>query len=227
MTTRVRLASVQLQGLVRGGADTARMLRELDADVVCVQGTPRWVRWRSRCAALARMAGLVYVTGGGSATGTMVLCSPRAFVAHREDFPLPGISQPAGRSMALAVLTFTGGQQLVVGSMRLGRAGVERLRHLDLIAGRVVSLGRKYAATYALAGDLREPTGGPSWRHLGTLLTGATEVRGTRPSSPARTSGVFAGTGLHATQQRVSDDPVTDRTGRMVVAELELPGRPV
>ncbi|MQA05506.1 MAG: hypothetical protein GEV07_23235 [Streptosporangiales bacterium] len=160
MTDRVRLATVQLRGLLRGGADVAASLGALDADVVCVQGTPRWVRWRTRCAALARRAGLVYVTGGGSASGTMLLCSPRAFVAHREDFPLPGIAQPAGRSLAIAVFSFTGGQQLVVGSVRLGRAAGERLRHLDLIARRLVSLGRKYSAPYALAGDLHEPAAG-------------------------------------------------------------------
>lgn len=214
MSAPVRLATVHLRGLLRSGADVAASLAALDADVLCVQGTPRWVRWRSRCAALARRAGLVYVTGGGTASGTMLLCSPRAFVAHREEFPLPGIAQPAGRSLAIAVFSFTGGPRLVVGSIRLGRATVERLRHLDLVASRLVSLGQKFSAPYALAGDLHERAGGPTWRRLATVLPGTALGR-------AGTAGIFASTALEP-----AADTGTNGTRQAVVAELELTNRP-
>lgn len=51
-------------------------LGRVDADVICVFGAPRVVRWRSRTAAMARRGGLVYVTG----QGTVLLSSHRMLV---------------------------------------------------------------------------------------------------------------------------------------------------
>lgn len=51
-----------------------------DFDVICVTGGPRYLRWRSRSAKLAREAGLLYVTGVHARSGVLLLAPLRTHV---------------------------------------------------------------------------------------------------------------------------------------------------
>jgi hypothetical protein len=61
-------------GSVRDRAAFARAVRDAQPDVVCVQNAPHRLRWRSKCAALARTSGLV-VVGGGRVAGANLMMS--------------------------------------------------------------------------------------------------------------------------------------------------------
>ena len=58
-------------------AALARVIRGANPDLVCVQEAPRFLRWRSTCAALARTSGLV-VVGGGRVGGANLIMSTLA-----------------------------------------------------------------------------------------------------------------------------------------------------
>lgn len=232
MSMRLRLATYDVQRLTHGTAKVAGVLRSLSADIVCIQETPRWLRWRSRCAALARQAGLVYVTGDRTGAGTMLLSSHRVLVAHREEFPLPRTPGMHAGNLAVAVFTFTGGQQLVVGSMHLGRQLADRLRHVDLMVSRLESLGRKHGAPYVLAGHVGERQGGVAWKHLASVLTDGHAVAPRGGSATygrtARVDGIFTSDDLRVVGCGVPDvSGLPTATGhRPVVADVELPYRP-
>jgi hypothetical protein len=61
-------------------AASLRRVAAQDFDVVCVTGGPRYLRWRSRAAKLAREAGLLYVTGVDARSGVVLLAPLRTHV---------------------------------------------------------------------------------------------------------------------------------------------------
>ncbi|HEX6447417.1 MAG TPA: hypothetical protein VF053_20140 [Streptosporangiales bacterium] len=85
----------------------------LGADVVCVFGAPRVVRWRSRTAAMARRGGLVYVTG----QGTVLLSSHRMLVRTCADSRTPAVT---------AAVFHVGPHRLAVGALRGGDVAAAR-----------------------------------------------------------------------------------------------------
>lgn len=61
-------------------ADLRARVEKVDADLWCVTGGPRYLRWRSRSAKLAREAGLLYVTGINARSGVVLLAPLRTHV---------------------------------------------------------------------------------------------------------------------------------------------------
>jgi hypothetical protein len=95
------------------GSSPHAALGGLDADVVCVYGAPRMVRWRSRTAAMARRSGLVYVTG----QGTVLLSSHRMLVR----------TCASNRASSVTAAVFhLGPQRLAVGALRGGDVAAAR-----------------------------------------------------------------------------------------------------
>lgn len=88
-------------------------LGRVDADVVCVFGAPRVVRWRSRTAAMARRGGLVYVTG----QGTVLLSSHRMLVRACASSRAPSVT---------AAVFHVGSRRLAVGALRGGDVSAAR-----------------------------------------------------------------------------------------------------
>ncbi|HEY2985649.1 MAG TPA: hypothetical protein VGJ38_15950, partial [Jatrophihabitantaceae bacterium] len=60
----LRLLCYNVRSLRDDEDAVARVIRGCEAHVVCVQEAPRFARWRSKNAALARRSGLVVVGGG-------------------------------------------------------------------------------------------------------------------------------------------------------------------
>ena len=80
MSVEIRIISWNVHGLRDDTRALARIVRELDPDVMCVQEAPKFWRWRAKVAALARECGLIYVAGGGTTGGSALLVHLRVDV---------------------------------------------------------------------------------------------------------------------------------------------------
>ena len=69
----LRLLSYNIRSLRDDKAAVARIIREANPHVVCIQEAPRFFRWRASAAALARATNLVVVGGGRPAGATVLL----------------------------------------------------------------------------------------------------------------------------------------------------------
>ncbi|MBB1255282.1 endonuclease/exonuclease/phosphatase family protein [Streptomyces alkaliterrae] len=188
----VRLLSYNVRSMRDDVGALARVIRACAPDVVCVQEAPRFFRWRQAAGRLARLSGLVYVTGGAPASGPMILSSPRPAVERAEDVLLPLTPGLHRRGLATAVLRFGGSARLAVVSCHLSLQKDERYRQAGMVLDRLAEL--RAAATgggigAVVAGDLNERPGGRAFRRLtGELLDGwATRPWGGElTSEPAR-----------------------------------------
>ncbi len=165
---------------------------ELRPDVLVVQEAPKLLRWRSRCARLARAAGLLYVAGGRTAGGNLLLAHPRTVVHGHAEERIPQRLRDPIRGVVSATLAIGGTRFGVVG-VHLSLSAAGRARDVDQVLATVRSYGD---LPVLVAGDLNEHPGGPSWR----ALTGAglQDVAGAQaPTFPAgepraRIDAVFA-----------------------------------
>lgn len=154
----LRVLSYNVRSLRDGRGAVAAVVRACSPDVVCVQEAPRFARWRSKAAALARESGLVVVTGGRTAGAMLVLCRVGVDVRWRDDVTLSKTPRLHQRGLAVAGLRLRG-RDVVVASFHLGLRGDERLRHVDEIKGRM----RTADAPVVLGGDVNEQPGEPAW----------------------------------------------------------------
>jgi len=163
----VRLLSYNVRSLRDDVRALARVIRACAPDVVCVQEAPRFFRWRKHAARLARMTDLVYVTGGATATGPMILSSLRAAVEHSEDVLLPHTPGLHRRGLATAVLRFGPAARLAVISCHLSLAERERYAQAGMVLDRLAGMG---TAAGVVAGDLNDEPHGRSFRRLAGAL---------------------------------------------------------
>jgi len=224
----VRLLSYNVRSLRDDRHAVAQVIRACAPDVVCVQEAPRFLRWRSRCAALARESGMFVVTGGRAAGAMLLLGSARTRVLSTRNVLLarsPGLHQ---RGLAMAVLEI-GGAELGVASMHLSLDEHERGEQVEEVLG---WLGRFGAEHVVLAGDVNETPARPRWQRLaGVLQDGwAVAPSGGEHTSPAagpvkRIDGVFAGAGIRVLSCGVPDVPAASRASDHlpVLAVLDVP----
>ncbi|PSJ27996.1 endonuclease [Streptosporangium nondiastaticum] len=161
----IRVLSYNIRSMRDDVAALARVIRACRPDVVCVQEAPRFFRWRKAAARLARTSGLVYVSGGATASGPMILSSLRAHVERTEDVLLPRTPGLHQRGFATAVLRF-GEARLGVLSCHLSIKDWERHEQGRLLLDRLAALDVPHAVA---AGDLNDR---PDGRTFG-LLAGA------------------------------------------------------
>lgn len=176
----------------------ARVIADQQPHVVCVQEAPRFLRWRSKCAALARESGLVVVTGGRTAGAMLLLCALSVDVEARYDVLLarkPGLHQ---RGLAVGVLRYRG-VRFAVASMHLDLDPAERRRHVDEVFGRLDRLAP--GVPLILAGDVNEEPGDPAWAAIESRLVDAYAAA---PAGPAET---FSAANPHKRIDAVFTDP--------------------
>jgi endonuclease/exonuclease/phosphatase family metal-dependent hydrolase len=175
-------------------------LRELRPDVVCLQEAPRWLRSRTRLAALARESGLLFVCGGRASAGTAVLVAMRVPVDRSTEVRFPPLRRLHRRGLAAVSVSTTGGT-VAVGSVHLGLDGAQRLDHASRIRG---LLGRGQPDGVVVAGDLNEGPGRPAWSLLSDGLVDVAAASGTDHATfPAqqprvRIDAVFVSPGIPA-----------------------------
>jgi endonuclease/exonuclease/phosphatase family metal-dependent hydrolase len=207
--------SYNVHGLRDDQRALIRVVRHCRPDVVLVQEAPSRLRWRSKCAALARECGLLYTAGGRPAGGNLVLVAHRISTHHTREArirqPRPG--DPI-RGVVAATLGVGG-----LGDVRFGVVGC----HLGLHPGRhpqevreVLSAVRTIGELpVILAGDLNETPDAPSW-------TGFTEAGFTDPLGRADEPYTFP-----AAAPRVRIDALLV-SGPAKVTEIGVPdGQPI
>lgn len=206
----------------------ARIVREIDPDVMCVQEAPKFLRWRAKVAALARECGLLYVSGGGTTGGTALMVNLRVDVERTAELALSHyrFGWP-DRGVAAAVLRKSGAR-LGVASLHLPLPEAERRDHVTRALAVLDAAG---TGDLFAAGDMNERPGRTSWDAL--------EQRGLRdlgphsgPTFPAvgpekRIDGAFATDGLELVDYHVVDLAGVEHASdhRPILVTLRLPIR--
>lgn len=225
----IRVMSYNVRSMRGDRSALGRIIRACDPDVVCVQEAPRFFRWRSLCAELARTSGLVVVTGGRPAGAMLLLAGLRARVLYTEDVQLrklPGLHQ---RGLAMARLEIQGAKFGVV-SMHLSLDDDERAYQVPEVLSH---LRRLNATELVLAGDVNEQPHGLRWQGLLGELTDAYvkapwggEFTITSKAPDRRIDGIFVTAGMEVMRCGVPVHlPDLDRASDHlpVVADLRLP----
>jgi endonuclease/exonuclease/phosphatase family metal-dependent hydrolase len=227
LPTELRVLSYNVRSLRDDAQAVSTVIRACEPDVVCIQEAPRFLRWRSKCAALARESGLVVVTGGRPAGAMLLLASLRVRVVHAQDILLSRKKGLHQRGIALATLEL-GGAQFSLGSIHLDLEASERRRHVDEIVQRASSC----QAPVIVAGDINEEPDGPAWRALAQAYPDAFELAplgGANTYSAAepvrRIDGIFVDRVVTVQSCGVPDVPGIERASdhRPVLAVLQLP----
>ncbi|HEY3688471.1 MAG TPA: endonuclease/exonuclease/phosphatase family protein [Streptosporangiaceae bacterium] len=208
-------------------AALARVVRAQAPDVLCVQEAPRFARWRTRRADLARRFGM-YVAAGERTGGLAIFASLRAAVVRAEYHVLSHVPRLHRRALAVAVLDIAGAGPVIAASTHLDLDPAARLRHAAEIEAILADVHRRHDAPLVLAGDLNEGPDGPAWRRLATGRTGAPP--GAAPTFPAydphrRIDAIFVTPPLRARTTGVSAPPEPDvvraSDHRPVTADLD------
>lgn len=160
------MLSYNVRSLRDDEAAVARVIRAAEPDVVCVQEAPRFLRWRTKCARLAREAGVVVVTGGRAAGANLLLASLRSADLRTADRLLPRTPRLHQRGVAAAVLEVDGARFAVAGT-HLGLDARERMAHVPLVLAHARAFGVEHLV---VAGDVNETPERPAWRALGAAL---------------------------------------------------------
>jgi endonuclease/exonuclease/phosphatase family metal-dependent hydrolase len=227
VTTQVRVLSYNVRSLRDDRRAVATVIRSCEPDVVCIQEAPRFLRWRSKCAALARESGLVVVTGGRTAGAMLLLATLRVRVIETADILLTRKRGLHQRGIALATLEVAG-SRFAVGSIHLDLDPAERRRHVDEVVFRT-----SYCeAPLILAGDINEQPHEAAWRTLADSYRDAYTVAplgGEHTYSATdpvrRIDGIFVDPSITVLSCGVPDVPGIERASdhRPVLAVLQLP----
>lgn len=205
--TDIRVLSYNIRALRDDAEAVSAVMRACAPDIVCVQEAPRFLRWRSKRAAIARKAGLVVATADRPA-GLLILVSMRTQVVSTSFRLLsksPSLHQRAVCSAAVRV----GGVRLDVASVHLSLDQDERRRHLPELWSALPS----DHTSLVVAGDVNEGPEGVVWGELATRLRDAGGGDTYSATSPhKRIDGIFVGSGLEVVGCRaVNDVPGVER----------------
>jgi endonuclease/exonuclease/phosphatase family metal-dependent hydrolase len=225
----VRVLTYNVRSLRDDVDALARLVRAAEPDVVAVQEAPRFARWRSRRAALARRCGLLVATADRTG-GLLVMASLRTqpvAASFRALTSAPGHHLRAVTSATVEVA----GARLTVASTHLSTDPAERRRHLPELLD---ALGR-LPGPVVLGADLNEEPTVDVARALDAdypdAWTTAGLPAGTGATSPAadprrRLDAVRVSRGVEVLDARVLDGPdaalASDHLP--VLAVLRLPG---
>jgi endonuclease/exonuclease/phosphatase family metal-dependent hydrolase len=222
----LRVLSYNVRSLRDDEAAVGRVIRAAGAHVVCIQEAPRLLRWRAKCAALARRSGLVVVTGGRLAAGNLILCDLGVEVLAVRDQLLSATPGRHQRGAALAELRWRG-QPFVLAGTHLDLEPADRLRHVAELDQLLAGFDSPGPAV--LAGDINDEPGSPVWAALAASRTDAFAAAGSgagptfTAANPARRiDAIFTDPAITVVSARVLDGADVPRASdhRPVLAEL-------
>jgi endonuclease/exonuclease/phosphatase family metal-dependent hydrolase len=225
--TRLRLMSYNVGGLRGDLAAMTELVRSQRPDVLAVQEAPRRLRWRSRCADLARRFHLVYAAGGLPGLGNLLLVDLRVRVHDTWCLRYPLTPGRHLRGAALARCS-AGGSTFVVAGTHLATDPVERPGQAAILAKALAEVPEPLV----LAGDLNEEPGGDAWAAVADGRIDAGDPGGvggvaTYPAvSPTRRlDAVFVDRRFEVSDCRVVDSAEARRASDHlpVVVDLTLP----
>jgi endonuclease/exonuclease/phosphatase family metal-dependent hydrolase len=162
----VRVLSYNIRSMRDDTAALARVIRACAPDLVLIQEAPRFFRWRRAAARLAEATDLVYVTGGATVAGPMILSSLRLHVERSEDLLMPRTPGWHQRGFATAVLR-VGKARFAAVSTHLSLSPAERYTQAGLVLERVAAMGEPYVV---LGGDFNEPPDRPGFSRIADQL---------------------------------------------------------
>ncbi|SDJ13738.1 Metal-dependent hydrolase, endonuclease/exonuclease/phosphatase family [Frankineae bacterium MT45] len=162
--TLLRLLTYNVRSLRDDATAVARIIRDAEPHVVCIQEAPRFLRWRSRCAELARRSSLVVVGGGRAAGANLILSSLSVDVVSTTDVLLSPDPRLHRRGVALARLRLRDTEFAVAG-VHLDLVAEPRLRHVQELQARIAVDIPAGIATI-VAGDTNDDPGSAVWRAL-------------------------------------------------------------
>lgn len=227
--TVLRVLSYNVRSLRDDPDALARVMRAAAPDVAIIQEAPRFLRWRSACAALARRAGLVLVTGGRASGANLVLSSLAVQPTARHEVGFTAERKLHRRGAAVAALRLAGADFAVAGT-HLDLIEAARLRHLDELAAFTAS--RLAGLPLIVGGDLNAVPGSLTWQRLESLGVDAFAAAGhgdgfsySAAEPVRRIDGLFADPRLRPVSAEVLDSPdvriASDH--RPLLVEFELP----
>lgn len=142
-------------------------------DVLLVQEAPRFLRWRSKRAALARRCGLVVATADRPG-GLCIMTALRVDIFDTSFSLLPKTSGRHQRALVSATVAFGGVRWRVV-SVHLSTDPAERQRHLPALWS---ALPSNASTPLIVGGDLNEEPSGPVFSELAGRLQDCFAVAG-------------------------------------------------
>lgn len=174
----MRILTYNVRSLRDDADAVATVVRELAPDVVVVQEAPRFLRWRSKRAALARKCGLVVGTAN-RAGGLLVMTTLAVRVVSSRFTPLP--KSPRLHQRALEVVDIElRGARWTVASVHFSLDADERVSHLDSIWPELDLASSRLV----VAGDINETPEGRVWQSLAARMQDAYLAS---PDGPAET----------------------------------------
>jgi endonuclease/exonuclease/phosphatase family metal-dependent hydrolase len=156
----LRLLSYNIRSLRDDGDAVARVIRAAEPHVVCIQEAPRFLRWRSTCAALARRSGLVIVGGGRPAAANLLMSSLSVDVHRTDDVLLSKARRLHQRGTALAEMSLQG-KRFVIAGTHLDLEQPARVRHVAELHRAVNTFAGEVASV--IAGDINDLPGSEVW----------------------------------------------------------------
>ena len=224
----LRLLTYNVRSMRDDRGALARVIRSAKPDVVLVQESPRFARWRSLCAALARTSNLVVVSGGRPAGSNLVLSTLGVDVVATHDVLFSKKPRLHQRGTAIALLEYRGSRFAVAG-VHFSLDAAERARHLgelDSALDRLVPT----EVPVIIGGDINDQPGSPVWSTLDAarrdVFAAGSHPHTVPATGPMKTiDGIFVDRRIRVTRAAVLDGPDTQAaTDHLpVLAELELP----
>jgi endonuclease/exonuclease/phosphatase family metal-dependent hydrolase len=209
--TVLRVLSYNVRSLRDDPDAVARVMRAVRPQVAIIQEAPRFLRWRSSCAALSRRAGLVWVCGGRAAGANLVLSSLAVDVIGRHDITFSAQRNLHQRGAAVASLKLAGVPFAIAGT-HLDLIEAPRLLHLDELAAHIAD--RLAGLPLIVGGDLNAAPGSATWQRLTEFGADAFAVAGAGDGfsysalDPVRRiDGLFADDRLRPVRAEVIDTP--------------------
>ena len=227
----LRLLSYNVRSLRDDEAAVTRVIRSARPHVVVVQEAPRFLRWRSTAARLARRSGLVVVGGGRPAAANLLLSDLAVEVSATRDVLFSKDPRLHQRGTAMALMSLQGTRFALAG-IHLDLAAEPRLRHVGELHSAVAEF---VPADHPLivAGDTNDDPGSAVWQALTERGVDAWGAAGSGDgltasvAQPARRiDAAFVDPRLTVRSAEVIDTPDVQRASdhRPLLVEVELPG---
>ena len=210
--TSLRLLSYNVRSMRDDRAALGRVIRSAEADVALIQEAPRFLRWRTLCAQLARRGGMVVVGGGRYAGANLILSTLSVEVEAQADVFFSRDPRLHHRGTSIAVLRKQGTRVAVAGT-HLDLVEEPRLRHVRELE-KAIAEHVPADVPVIVAGDVNDRPGSPTWRAmcerrvdaLGTVGVGSALTSAAR--DPHQTiDGVFVDPRIRIVSAQVLDQP--------------------
>jgi endonuclease/exonuclease/phosphatase family metal-dependent hydrolase len=224
---RLRVATYNIRALRDDGEAVVRVVRSLEADVVCIQEAPRFLFWRRRCHRLARACGLRVVAGGRAAAANLLLARPDVEVHRTREVKFSKDHGLSLRGAALAAISVRGFALTVVGT-HLDGVDEPRLRHIEELR-QVMDDFIPPGSPFVMGVDVNAEPGSASWARITDFAIDAAAMTSTgdpmtnQPLTPTRRiDALFIGGDMIIQSTHAVDCPDVNRASdhRPVVAVL-------